>query len=95
MRRFALSLWLQFPESSLPLLVGSEFQELARPLPSVGSVKLISGFRFKHGQHLHFDPQNPPPLCNLYVSMLQRLGLETDKFGTSTSTLTGLEFNPA
>ena len=22
------------------------------------------------------DPQNPPPLCNLYVSMLQRLGVE-------------------
>jgi hypothetical protein len=25
------------------------------------------------------------------VSMLQRLGIEADKFGTSTSTLTGLE----
>jgi hypothetical protein len=30
---------------------------------------------FKHSQHLHFDPQNPPPLCNLYVSMHQRLGI--------------------
>jgi len=56
---------------------------------------LLAGGGFRHGQHLPFDPQNPPPLCNLYVSMLQRLGLETDKFGTSTSTLTGLEFNPA
>ena len=40
---------------------------------------------------LHFDPQNPPPLCNLYVSMLQRLGIETDKFSSGTKTLTGLE----
>ena len=51
---------------------------------------LIAGGGFMHGQHLPFDPQNPPPLCNLYVSMLQRLGIETDKFGTSTGTLSGL-----
>ncbi len=53
----------------------------------------LAGGGFKHGQHLPFDPQNPPPLCNLYVSMLQRLGIEAGKFGTSTGTLTGLEFS--
>lgn len=52
---------------------------------------LLAGGGFKHGQHLSFDPQNSPPLCNLYVSMLQRLGIEVDKFSTSTGTLTGLE----
>ncbi len=52
---------------------------------------ILAGGGFKHGQHLPFDPQNPPPLCNLYVSMLQRLGVETEKFGTSTGTLTGVE----
>jgi hypothetical protein len=52
---------------------------------------LLAGGGFRHGQHLAFDPQNPPPLCNLYVSMLQRLGVETNKFGSSTGTLTGLE----
>lgn len=51
---------------------------------------LLAGGGFRHGQHLHFDPQNPPPLCNLYVSMLQRLGIEVDRFSTSTGTLTGL-----
>lgn len=51
---------------------------------------LLAGGGFRHGQHLAFDPHDPPPLCNLYVSMLQRLGLEIDKFGTSTGTLTGL-----
>lgn len=56
---------------------------------------LVAGGGFQHGQHLPFDPQNPPPLCNLYVSMLQRLGIETDRFATSTSTLTGLEPTPA
>jgi hypothetical protein len=52
---------------------------------------LLAGGGFKHGQHLHFDQENPPPLCNLYVSMLQRLGIEADKFGSSAGTLTGLE----
>ena len=52
---------------------------------------LLAGGGFKHGRHLAFDPKNNPPLCNLYVSMLQRLGLEVDKFGSSTGTLTGLE----
>ena len=51
---------------------------------------LLAGGGFQHGQHLPFDPGNPPPLCNLYVSILQRLGMETDKFGTSNGTLTGL-----
>ena len=48
---------------------------------------------FKHGSHLAFDPKNGPPLCNLYVSMLQRLGIEADKFGSSTGSLTGLEIS--
>jgi hypothetical protein len=52
---------------------------------------LLAGGGFRHGRHLRFDPQNPPPLCNLYVSMFQRLGIEADKFGSSTGTLKGLE----
>ncbi len=51
---------------------------------------LFAGGGYQHGQHLAFDQQNPPPLCNLFVSMLQGLGMETDQFGTSTGTLTGL-----
>jgi hypothetical protein len=54
---------------------------------------LVAGGGFHHGQHLAFDPDDPPPLCNLYVNMLQRLGIEADKFGTSTGTLTGLEWS--
>jgi hypothetical protein len=52
---------------------------------------LLAGGGFKHGQHLAFDPKSPPPLANMYVSMLQRLGMETDRFGSSTGTLTGLQ----
>lgn len=52
---------------------------------------LLAGGGFKHSQHLAFNPDSPPPLSNLYVTMLQRLGIETDQFGSSTGTLIGLE----
>ncbi|NDC54049.1 MAG: DUF1552 domain-containing protein [Planctomycetia bacterium] len=52
---------------------------------------LLAGGGFRHAGHLAFDPANHPPLANLYVSMLQRLGLETDRFASSTGTLRGLE----
>jgi len=52
---------------------------------------LLTGGGFKHGQHLGFDVENNKPLSNLFVSMLQRMGIEADKFGSSTGTLTGLE----
>ncbi|WP_235934984.1 DUF1552 domain-containing protein [Candidatus Laterigemmans baculatus] len=52
---------------------------------------LLAGGGFRHGQHLAFDRSKNHPLPNLYVSLLQRMGLEQDRFATSTGTLTGLE----
>jgi hypothetical protein len=52
---------------------------------------ILAGGGFKHGQHIAFKRDNNAPLSNLYLSMLHRLGIETNSFGTSTSTLTGLE----
>jgi hypothetical protein len=52
---------------------------------------LLAGGGFKHGQHLAFDKENNYPLTNLYVSMLQRLGIETREFSTGKGTMRGLE----
>jgi hypothetical protein len=52
---------------------------------------LFAGGGFKHGQHLAFDSVHNYPLPNLFVSMLQRLGLDVDKFASSTGTMRGLE----
>jgi hypothetical protein len=52
---------------------------------------LLAGGGFRHGRHLAFDRKNNYPLPNLYLSLLQRMGLERDKFATSTGTMTGLE----
>jgi hypothetical protein len=52
---------------------------------------LLAGGGFRHGQHLAFDRDNNYPLTNLYVSMLQRLGIESREFSTGKGTLRGLE----
>lgn len=52
---------------------------------------LLAGGGFKHGRHLAFDHEKPPPLSNLFVSVLPRLGVPADRFGSGTGTLTGLE----
>lgn len=54
---------------------------------------LLAGGGFRHGQHLAFDTQNNYPLPNLFVSMLQRMGLETDEFSTGKGTFRGLEMD--
>jgi hypothetical protein len=56
---------------------------------------IFAGGGFKHGQHLAFDRDRNYPLPNLFVSMLQRLGLEVDTFATSTGTMRGLDFASA
>jgi hypothetical protein len=52
---------------------------------------LLAGGGFRHGQHIAFDKHKNAPLPNLFVSILQRLGIEADTFATSTGTLAGLE----
>ena len=52
---------------------------------------MMAGGGFRHGQHLVFNREKNTPLANLHVSMLQKLGIETDEFSSGKSTLTGLE----
>ena len=52
---------------------------------------LLAGGGFKHGQHLAFDRDRNYPLPNLFVSMLQRMGIEAASFASSTGTMRGLE----
>ncbi|CAN5452395.1 DUF1552 domain-containing protein [soil metagenome] len=52
---------------------------------------LFAGGGFKHGQHLAFDTARNYPLPNLFVNILQRMGLEESRFASSTGTMRGLE----
>ena len=53
---------------------------------------ILAGGGFKHGEYRAMPTTGlgRRPLCNLYLSILQRFGVETDKFGISTGTLSGL-----
>ena len=50
---------------------------------------ILAGGGFKHGEYkaLPRSGVNRAPLCNLYVSLLQRFGMEVDSFGISTGAL--------
>ncbi len=54
---------------------------------------VLAGGGFRHGEHKRYpkDGRSRVPLSNLFVTMLQRFGLETDTFSLSTGTLTGLD----
>jgi hypothetical protein len=54
---------------------------------------ILAGGGFQHGEHKSYPSElrKRIPLCNLYVSMLQRFGVETDRFSAATGTLTGLD----
>ncbi|MFT5493170.1 MAG: hypothetical protein ACI8V5_003559, partial [Limisphaerales bacterium] len=66
--------------------IGNGSSHDTRNLPAI-----LAGGGFKHGQHLAFDRDNNYPLGNLYVSMLQRLGIEASRFGSGRGTMRGLE----
>ncbi|MEM7146450.1 MAG: DUF1552 domain-containing protein [Verrucomicrobiota bacterium] len=53
---------------------------------------ILAGAGLKHGKHHQFARQGRQsvPLCNLYVTMLQRFGVETDQFNTSNGNLSEL-----
>lgn len=53
---------------------------------------LFAGGGFRHGQHLVFDRERNYPLPNLFVSMLQRMGIEDERFASATGTMRGLEW---
>jgi hypothetical protein len=52
---------------------------------------ILAGGRFKHGKNLSFDSNNNTPMANLFVTMLQGLGIEAGKFASSTGSISGLD----
>ncbi len=72
------------------VLFGSNFGDANKHTTNNMPV-LLAGGGFRHGQHLAFDQGRNYPLPNLFVSMLQRIGIESDKFASSTGTLRGLD----
>ena len=72
------------------VLFGSNFGDASKHTTDNMPI-LLAGGGFRHGQHLAFDRDNNYPLPNLFVSILQRMGLEVDKFASSTGSMRGLD----
>lgn len=53
---------------------------------------VLAGGGFQHGEHKAYSSKgtNRAQLCDLYLTLLHRFGVETDRFGLSSKTLTGL-----
>ena len=51
---------------------------------------LLAGGALRHGSHQMYDAERNTPLCNLYLTMLQHLGVPAERFSHSTGTLDAL-----
>ena len=49
---------------------------------------ILAGGGYEHGRYIAHDEHHNTPLCNLFVTLLQRMGVETDSFATSNGALT-------
>jgi len=54
---------------------------------------ILAGGGYRHGEHRVYPEKGlgRVPLCNLYLSLLQRFGVEANRFGLSTGTMRDLE----
>ena len=53
---------------------------------------ILAGGSFKHGKYVAHDEKNNTPFANLFVALAQHMGLEIDRFGSSTAeTIRGLD----
>ena len=48
---------------------------------------LVAGVGCSHGQHIAHEGEHNAPLCDLFVTLLQNVGVEPDQFSQSKSTL--------
>ena len=71
------------------VMYGSNFGD-ANKHTTTNMPMLVAGGRLKHGQHLAFDRNSNYPLPNLFVSLLQSMGIPEEKFATSTGPMRGL-----
>ncbi|MCA9049059.1 MAG: DUF1552 domain-containing protein [Planctomycetaceae bacterium] len=53
---------------------------------------IVAGGGYRHGSYVAHDAADNTPLANMFVDIAQRMGIETDRFGSSTSAgIRGLE----
>jgi hypothetical protein len=51
---------------------------------------ILAGGGFRHGRHVAYSREHNTPLCNLFVTMLERLGVEDADFASSTGRISDI-----
>jgi hypothetical protein len=67
-----------------PMILSGSNQGNANTYVASNLPVLLTGGGFKHGQHFGFDRDRNYPLPKFFVSVVHRLGVESDKFASST-----------
>lgn len=49
---------------------------------------VLAGGGYRHGRYVAYDQDDNTPLSNLFVTLLQGMGVKTDRFATSSGALT-------
>ena len=62
--------------------LGNAASHSAKKLPI-----LVAGGGFAHGKHIANKQEQDAPLCDLFVTLLQSMGLEVDAFGQGSKAL--------
>ena len=62
--------------------LGNASSHVSKKLPI-----LLAGGGFAHGKHIALGGEEDAPLSDLFVTLLQRMGVEADAFGQGTSAL--------
>jgi hypothetical protein len=48
---------------------------------------ILAGGGYDHGRYVAYDKRNNKPLCNLFLSMLHGMGIESESFASSSGTI--------
>ena len=72
------------------VLYGSNFGD-ANKHTTTDMPVIFAGGGFQHGQHLAFPGDRNYPLPNLFLSIIERMGVEARRFASATSTFRGLQ----
>lgn len=72
------------------VLYGSNFGD-ANKHTTTDMPVIFAGGGFRHGQHLAFPGERNYPLPNLFLSIIERMGVEAKRFASASGTMRGLE----
>jgi hypothetical protein len=85
-----VSRFISFPDDRLHQIHAGRTNGVSTPVTAATHEEQHRWWRggLKHGRYVAHDEKKHTPLCDLFVTMLNTVGLETESFGQSRGSLT-------